>query len=178
MAQPGNVEQEYRAMLDAWSLEQAVYHEARLLDEEKLTEWLALLSEDIVYQAQLTSRKFRKDRSAPMSSGPGYIFNDSRERLALRVKRLQSGYVWAEDPPNHVRRQVSNVEILEGERPHEKIVHSVLSVHRNRIDSQTRTLIAGRRDIWRRVESQWQLARREISLDHSTVPDTNLNVFF
>jgi ethylbenzene dioxygenase subunit beta len=166
------------AILANWKLEQALYREARLLDEEMLTEWLEMTTEDVVYQMPLTSRRFRKDRAAPLAVGAGYVFNESRERLALRIKRLQSGYVWAEDPRNHVRRQVSNVEILAGDKDDERIVHSVISIHRCRIDSQTRLLIGGRRDVWRHVTDQWRLARREISLDHSTVPDTNLNVFF
>lgn len=165
-------------MFAAWELEQTLYREARLLDEERLSEWLDMTSADVVYQMRLTSRRFRKDRAAPLAVGAGYIFNDSRERLALRIKRLQSGYVWAEDPPNHVRRQVTNVEVLAAEKADERIVHSVISIHRSRIDSQTRSLVAGRRDVWRKVGDHWVLASRDIGLDHSTVPDTNLNIFF
>lgn len=165
-------------LLGAWSLQQAVFREARLLDEERLSEWLEMLTDDVLYRMGLTSRRFRKDRAAPLAVGSGYIFNDNRERLALRIKRLQSGYVWAEDPPNHVRRLLSNVEIEAAESPEERHVHSVVLIHRSRIDNQARTLIAGRTDRWRNVEGRWLLARRDISLDHSTVPDTNLNVFF
>ena len=165
-------------MIEGWDIQQALHHEARILDEERLTDWLDLLTDDITYRMRLTSRRFRKDRSAPLKVGHGYIFDDNRDRLALRIKRLQSGYVWAEDPPNMVRRQVSTVEILPGEREDERQVHSVLALHRSRIDSQTRYLIAGRADCWRNVDGRWLLSRREISLDHSTVPDTNLNVFF
>lgn len=165
-------------LLSAWRLQQAVFHEARLLDEERLSEWMEMLTDDVVYRMRLTSRRFRKDRAAPLAVGHGYIFDDNRERLALRIKRLQSGYVWAEDPPNHARRLLSNVEIEAGESSHERHVHSVLMIHRSRIDNQARMLIAGRTDRWRNVEGRWLLARRDISLDHSTVPDTNLNVFF
>lgn len=165
-------------LLAAWRLQQTIYREARLLDEERLSDWLEILTEDVVYRMRLTSRRFRKDRAAPLAVGHGYIFNDNRDRLGLRIKRLQSGYVWAEDPPNHVRRLISNVEIEPGERPDERLVHSVVSIHRSRIDSQTRSLIAARKDCWRNVDGQWLLARRDINLDHSTVPDTNLNVFF
>ena len=76
----------------------------------------------------------------------------------------------------HTRTHV--VEVEEGERPDECRVHSVIRLHRSRIDNQARDLVAGRTDCWRCVEGQWLLARRDIELDHSTVPDTNLNVFF
>lgn len=169
---------ELQRLLDLRALEDALYREARLLDEERFTDWLDQTAEDIIYRMALTSRRFRKDRAPPLVLGSGYIFNDTRDRLALRIKRLQSGYVWAEDPPNFVRRVVSNVEIVPTSVAAEMQVYSVISIHRSRIDSQARSLIAGREDCWRKVEHRWLLARREIRLDHSTVPDTNLNVFF
>lgn len=169
---------ELQRLLDLRALEDALYREARLLDEERFNDWLEQTTEDIVYRMALTSRRFRKDRAAPLALGSGYTFNDSRDRLALRIKRLQSGYVWAEDPPNFVRRIVSNVEMVPTTVPAEMTVHSVITVHRSRIDSQTRFLVAGREDCWRKVENRWLLAKRDIRLDHSTIPDTNLNVFF
>jgi ethylbenzene dioxygenase beta subunit len=169
---------ELRRLLDLRALEDSLYREARLLDEERFNDWLDQTTEDIVYRMALTSRRFRKDRAPPLSLGSGFTFNDSRDRLALRVKRLQSGYVWAEDPPNFVRRVVSNVEIVPTPVDAEMKVYSVITVHRSRIDSQSRFLVAGREDCWRKVENRWLLAMREIKLDHSTVPDTNLNVFF
>lgn len=171
-------DRELQRLLDLRALEDTLYREARLLDEERLADWLELATADIVYRMALTSRRFRKDRAAPLALGPGYTFNDSRERLALRIKRLQSGYVWAEDPPNFVRRVVSNVEIVPTPVAAEMTVHSVITIHRSRIDSQTRFMVAGREDCWRKIEGRWRLARRDIQLDHSTVPDTNLNIFF
>ena len=170
-------ELDVQGLLENRALEDTLYREARLL-EQHFSDWLELTTEDVLYRMALTSRRFRKDRAAPLEVGSGYIFNDTRERLALRIKRLQSGYVWAEDPPNFVRRVVSNMEIVSTDMQAEKTVHSVIIIHRSRIDSQTRFLVAGREDRWRKIEGQWRLARREISLEHSTVPDTNLNLFF
>lgn len=171
-------ELDVQGLLENRALEDTLYREARLLDQQHFSDWLELTTEDVLYRMALTSRRFRKDRAAPLEVGSGYIFNDTRERLALRIKRLQSGYVWAEDPPNFVRRVVSNMEIVSTDMQAEKTVHSVIIIHRSRIDSQTRFLVAGREDRWRKIEGQWRLARREISLEHSTVPDTNLNLFF
>lgn len=161
---------------DHVALEQTLFREARLLDEERFDEWLTMTTEDVVYRMALRGRRFRKDRSGDPPVGTGMIFNEDRARLRLRIDRLVSGYVWAEDPVNFVRRIVSNVEIApadDGAR-----VHSVIAIHRNRIDNLTRTLLAGRKDLWRATEDGWRLARRDLVLDHSTVPDSNLNVFF
>lgn len=160
------------------ALTQRLYHEARLLDEERYEDWLELLCEDVSYHMALKSRRFRADRSAPIAVGPGNVFNDNFARLKLRIDRLRSGFVWAEDPPNFVRRVVSNVEVLPADKPDEALVHSVVVIHRNRIDGQTRLLTAGRTDRWRKGGDSWFLAAREIALDHAVLPDSNMNVFF
>lgn len=162
----------------AMALTQATYREARLLDEEDFDAWLAGLCEDISYRMELKSRRFRADRSPPPAIGPGVVFNEDLGRLRLRVDRLKSGFVWAEDPPNFIRRVVSNVEVVPTRIDNEAKVHSVVVMHRNRIDGITRTLTAGRNDVWRLDDAGWRLAARDITLDHSVLPDSNLNAFF
>jgi ethylbenzene dioxygenase subunit beta len=157
---------------------QALHREARLLDNEDFDGWLAMLGEDIGYRLELKSRRFRADRSKPLPVGPGVIFNENLARLKLRVDRLKSGFVWAEDPPNFIRRAVSNVEVLASQAENDVHVYSVLVMHRNRIDGTTRLLTAGRTDRWRSEGSCWLLASRDIVLDHSVMPDSNLNAFF
>ncbi|MGE0809873.1 MAG: 3-phenylpropionate/cinnamic acid dioxygenase subunit beta [Immundisolibacter sp.] len=160
------------------ALTQALYREARLLDAERYADWLALLADDVRYRLPLTSRRFRADRSAALAVGPGYVFDDDKARLGLRVQRLESGLVWAEDPRNAVRRIVSNVEIYVADTQGEARVHSVVEIHRSRIDAQQRRLTAGRTDRWRLDQGQWLLVQRDIAFDHPIVIDSNLNVFF
>lgn len=177
-SEPGHTVPQLLDLADHRGLEQALFREARLLDGEDFDGWLAMLADDVIYRMPLRSRRFRKDRSAPHEVGGGFVFNDTKPRLALRIGRLKSGFVWAEDPQNYVRRIVSNLEISALTTASEARVRSVVTIHRNRMDSLTRTLMAGRDDIWREVGGAWLLARREATLDHSTVPDSNLNVFF
>lgn len=162
------------------ALTQTLYREARLLDQERYADWLALLADDVRYRLPLTARRFRADRSAALAEGPGYVFDDDKARLALRVQRLESGLVWAEDPRNAVRRMVSNVEIYraDGDGDGEAVVHSVLEIHRSRIDAQQRRLTAARADRWRGAQGRWRLVARDIRFDHPVVIDSNLNVFF
>lgn len=157
---------------------QALHREARLLDAEDFEGWLTTVADDVRYRLELKSRRFRADRSKPLPLGPGVIFNEDLSRLKLRIDRLKSGYVWAEDPPNFIRRAVSNVEVLASPADNEVRVHSVLVMHRNRIDGTTRLLTAGRTDLWRSQSGNWLLAARDIVLDHSVLPDSNLNAFF
>ncbi len=160
------------------ALTQTLYREARLLDEERFADWLELLADDVHYRMPLTARRFRADRSAALAEGPGYVFDDDKDRLGLRVRRLESGLVWAEDPRNRVRRIVSNVEIYRAETDGEAAVHSVIEVHRSRMDAQQRRLTAARTDLWRLEGGGWRLVQRLIQFDHPVVIDSNLNVFF
>lgn len=172
---------ETRAMLavqDHLALGQTLSYEARLLDEERYADWLELLADDVHYRMPLTARRFRADRSAALAEGPGYVFDDDKGRLGLRVQRLESGLVWAEDPRNRVRRIVSNIEIYRAQTDGEAHVHSVIEVHRSRIDAQQRRLTAARADRWRREGGGWRLVQRLIQFDHPVVIDSNLNVFF
>ncbi|ANX04583.1 aromatic-ring-hydroxylating dioxygenase subunit beta [Immundisolibacter cernigliae] len=160
------------------ALTQTLYREARLLDEERFADWLDLLADDVHYRMPLTARRFRADRSAALAGGAGYVFDDDKGRLGLRVQRLESGLVWAEDPRNRVRRIVSNVEIYRAQTDGEATVHSVIEVHRSRMDAQQRRLTAARTDLWRLEGGGWRLVRRLIGFDHPVVIDSNLNVFF
>jgi ethylbenzene dioxygenase subunit beta len=160
------------------ALQQQLFVEARLLDEERFEEWLELLTDDIRYRMPLVERRFRKDRSTPPAHGGGFIFDDTKQRLALRINRLQSSYVWAEDPRNCVRRVISNVEIWQGAEPEQADVHSVVTIHRSRLDGMEKRLVAGRHDLWQSSTEGWRLLSRDIQLDNAVVMDSNLNVFF
>ncbi|NCA13270.1 MAG: 3-phenylpropionate/cinnamic acid dioxygenase subunit beta [Proteobacteria bacterium] len=159
------------------ALQQQLIREARLLDEESFDDWLALLNDDVRYRLPLAERRFRKDRSAPSELGSGYIFDDTKQRLRLRINRLQSGYLWAEDPRNCVRRVISNIEIWQAD-DNQAEVFSVVTIHRSRLDGFERQLTAGRRDRWQTTAAGWQLVLRDIQLDNAVVMDSNLNVFF
>ena len=160
------------------ALQQQLFFEARLLDDERYNDWLGLLDEAIRYRMPLTERRFRKDRSAPLAFGGGYIFDENKGRLTMRIGRLQSGLVWAEDPRNRVRRIVSNVEIWQGAEANEAEVYSVVTIHRSRIDGEEKHFVAGRRDIWQETAQGWRLVVRDLLLDASVVLDSNMNTLF
>lgn len=70
------------------------------------------------------------------------IVNEDRDGLEDRIRRLQSGANYAQDPPSRLSRVVSNVKIDSGGAPDELVVHSTfnLTAHRRgRLD-----VVAGR----------------------------------
>lgn len=88
-----------------------------------------------------------KDRSAPLAFGGGYIFDENKGKLTMRVDCLKSGLVCAEDPRNKVRCIISNVEIWQGAEANETEVYSAVTIHRSRIDGEEKRLVASRRDL-------------------------------
>src|SRR5881392_1564061 len=82
-----------------------VYREARFADEARYAEWHALWTDDAVYWVPATT-----DPGADPEKHLSHVY-DNRGRLETRVKMLQSGYRYSQEPPSLMRRLVSNVEV-------------------------------------------------------------------
>jgi benzoate/toluate 1,2-dioxygenase beta subunit len=87
------------------AVEQFVYREARLCDEQRYDEWEALWTDDGVYWVPANGDD--PDPTTQMS-----ILFDNRARIATRIKQLQTGKRHAQSPPSRLCRVVSNVELL------------------------------------------------------------------
>jgi 3-phenylpropionate/cinnamic acid dioxygenase small subunit len=95
------------SQLNFRSVENFLFHEARLMDENAYEEWLSLwASNDICYWVPGNAEE--ADPAEHIS-----IIYDNRKRLEARIKRLASGYAFAQDPKSRMRRVVSNIEINE-----------------------------------------------------------------
>jgi 3-phenylpropionate/cinnamic acid dioxygenase small subunit len=86
---------------------QFLYHEARLMDENRYREWLALWEKEAVYWVPCNDDDIDPTRQVS-------IIYDDWGRIEQRVERLVSGSVLAQDPKPRMRRTVSNIEIEEG----------------------------------------------------------------
>jgi ethylbenzene dioxygenase beta subunit len=110
-------------------LEAFVLREARLLDERRFSDWLALFAEDGVYWVP----------AAPGQASPQdalSLFHEPKPLLAMRVARLERPDMHAQAPVTRTIHHVSAVEVADLE------VRSAL-------------LIAE----WRAGESRWFAAR-------------------
>ena len=81
-----------------------VYREARLADEARYTEWLALWTDDAIYWVPATT-----DPGADPDKHISHIY-DNRGRLETRIKLLQTGHRYSQEPASLMRRLVSNIE--------------------------------------------------------------------
>jgi benzoate/toluate 1,2-dioxygenase subunit beta len=84
-----------------------VYREARLADEARYAEWLALWTDDGVYWVPATT-----DPAARPDTHLSHIY-DNRARLDTRITLLQTGQRYSQEPASLMRRVVSNVEVAE-----------------------------------------------------------------
>jgi benzoate/toluate 1,2-dioxygenase beta subunit len=87
-------------------IEEFLFHEAKLIDDHRYDEWLALWTEDGLYWVPCNSDDADPARQA-------MIIYDNRARLDERVYRLTSGAAWAQQPRSRTRRLISNVEVRE-----------------------------------------------------------------
>ncbi len=108
LARPARLPQQQR--LDLRRCEQFLLHEARLLDEGKFDEWLALFAAEAWYW--VPSEPDQADPAETVS-----LIYDDRRLLETRVRRLSSPRMYSQEPRSRTSRIVTNVTI-EDASPH------------------------------------------------------------
>jgi len=155
---------------------ETLYDEAAALDERRFDDWIAMLTEDLVYQApiRLTRTGPNRDRDVMRTM---FHFDEDYNSILMRTGRLQKS-AWAEDPPSRCRRFVTNVRVGECEAAGEYEVVSYLFLERSRGDNpENEHATAERRDVWRDVDGAYKLVSREIIADQSVLGMSNFAVF-
>jgi len=134
--------------------EQFLYHEARLLDEQRYEEWLALFTEDATYWVPLEPAQ--KDPHETSS-----LIYDDRTLLELRVRQFRHPRAHARAPLPRTVHQVSNVVVRD------LVVSSNLTVveFRNEVQRLWAGLVEHRLV---RNGDGFRIARKRIDLVNST----------
>lgn len=83
-----------------------LFHEAALLDEWRLNEWEALLTDDATYYVPPNDQPDGDHRNTL------FTIADDRERIRQRVIRILDPNCHAESPPSRTRRLITNVRII------------------------------------------------------------------
>jgi len=139
------------------SVEAFLYREARLMDEHRYKEWLALWCDDGVYWVPCNADDIDPARHVS-------IIYDDRERLQQRVERLASGGVLAQEPPPRLRRVIGNIEIADGGSDLTVASNFILALARG----ETQQLWAGRSvHVLRRAEASLAIRRKTVLLINS-----------
>jgi 3-phenylpropionate/cinnamic acid dioxygenase small subunit len=172
-------------------VEKFLYREARLLDERCFHEWLELLTDDIHYWMGARSNRYPKTSKAIAIFDPDRyvesdltgedelaILDEDKGSLGARVRRLDTGMAWAEDPPSRTRHLITNIEVEPGEVVQEVRAYSNFLVYRSRAETEQDFYVGARRDILRRAAGRWRLANRKIILDQNVLLAKNVSIFF
>jgi 3-phenylpropionate/cinnamic acid dioxygenase small subunit len=172
-------------------VEQFLYREARLLDARRFHEWLDLFTDDVRYwMAGRTNRYPKSSKAIAILDPDRYVEDDrlmedelaildeTKETLAARVARLDTGMAWAEDPPSRTRHLIVNIEVEPGDTAAEITVYSNFLVYRSRAESEEDFYVGAREDRLRRVDGAWKIARRHLTLDQNVLSAKNVSVFF
>src|ERR1700693_397299 len=97
-----------RQSLDLQHCEQFLLHEARLLDDGKFDDWLALFTPEAWYW--VPSEPGQADPLETVS-----LIYDDRRLLETRVRRLASPRMYSQEPRSRTSRIVGNVTIEDAE---------------------------------------------------------------
>ena len=183
MTKPG-LTQERLSYLDLMrEIEDFFFNEADLLDEREYDRWLDLLTEDIVYWMPMRKNVSYRDRDKDITAEDDLAwFHDDKETLRKRVKQIQTGVHWADEPISRVSHLITNIRLVdrisslgEGEKTTTKCR---FVVYRNRLEDETDFFVGRREDTLIRVGEELKISRRRIILDQSVLLAKNLTMFF
>ena len=147
-------------------IEAFLYLEARLADESRYDEWLALFDDEVHYWVP------RGPASYDPATRVSYI-NDNRNRLETRVRQLNTGVRYAQTPASPMRRVVANVEILDVvEQIGSTIVRCgsnfVLREHSTQANNELRTWAGRATHRLRRTDHGWRISAKTVELVNSS----------
>lgn len=158
---------------DFIAVQRFLHHEAALLDRRAYHDWLALLTDDVVYRvtAQVA-------RDAGAGALDYTIVDEARDSLKMRIDQIADPKLTqAENPPSITRRFVSNFQVEAAAPPDTFVVDTNLLVYRFRDTAPDGGFYVGeRRDILRRVDGDLRLARRTVRLDQTALLDGSLSI--
>jgi len=161
-----------------YEVEQFLYHEAALLDERRFVEWLDLLDPELEYWMPVRSTRAMGDEAHEFAKlGEGAFYDDDKTSMEQRVRKLHTGFAWAEDPPSRTRHNVNNIRIRE--RSNDRLaVECNFFIVRTRLANDNDFWSGFRRDVLRERERGFTLVKRHLFLDHVSLDSKNLSSFF
>ena len=86
------------------AFEEFIIHEARLLDERRFRDWMALFADDATYWVPAVP-----DQKSPFDQAS--LFYDDRDLMKTRVDRLEHPRIHVQTPPSRTAHLVGNVVV-------------------------------------------------------------------
>jgi 3-phenylpropionate/cinnamic acid dioxygenase small subunit len=161
-----------------FEVEQLYYREAELLDDGRFADWLDLFTDDLVYWMPTRTNRLRRQQALAVAQrGEAAFYDETKDSLAWRIRRFDSGMAWAEDPPSRTRHLITNVRVVVTDRD-EYAVRSNFLVYRNRLEREQNVFAGERQDALRRAGAGLLIRERTILLDQNVLLSKNISTFF
>jgi 3-phenylpropionate/cinnamic acid dioxygenase small subunit len=139
------------------TFEDFLFAEARLLDERRFRDWMALFTDDGTYWVPATA-----GQQSPYDQVS--LFYDDRELMKTRVERLEHPRIHIQTPPSRTAHVVGNVTIAEADDDAgEYVVSSTVIMVEFRDDRQR--IFAGRQTHrLRRAAENFRIVQKRVDL--------------
>ncbi|MFL6353903.1 MAG: aromatic-ring-hydroxylating dioxygenase subunit beta [Xanthobacteraceae bacterium] len=147
-----------RTVVTRAEVEDFLYLEAGLLDDWKLKEWEALLTEDAAYYVPPNDQPESDHRSTL------FLVADDRERIRQRIIRINDPNCHAEYPRSRTRRMISNVRIVGVEGDLVSVVANFVC-YRYRRYERIREYVGAYRYVLRRTGESFRIKERRVLID-------------
>jgi 3-phenylpropionate/cinnamic acid dioxygenase small subunit len=130
--------------------------EARLLDQLRYADWLAMYASECIYWVPSTPNAGDPRREIA-------IMFDDRRRLEDRIYRMCTGFAWSQAPASRTVRLITNVEVFATTRDDARMLRSNFLISEFWGD-ETRQLSgwAGHRLV--RDDSGWKIQAKQVNL--------------
>ena len=133
-----------------------IEREARLLDQLRYEDWLALFAAECIYWVPATPHAGDPRREVA-------VMFDDRRRLEDRVFRLRTGFAWSQAPASRTVRLISNVEVFATARDDVRMVRSNFLIHEFWGD-ETRFLSGWSGHRFAQSQGGWQILAKQVNL--------------
>ena len=130
--------------------------EARLLDQLRYEEWLALFAPECIYWVPATPNAGDPRREVA-------VMFDDRRRLEDRVYRLRTGFAWSQAPASRTVRLITNVEVFAAAGDDVRMVRCNFLIHEFWGD-ETRFLSGWSAYRFVEAEGGWRIVAKQVNL--------------
>ena len=147
-----------------------LHKEARLADEARYAEWLALWTDDGVYWVPATT-----DPDADPDKHLSHVY-DNRGRLDTRIKLLLTGHRYSQEPASLMRRLISNIEVATADNG-ELVAESNFALAELAIQAKREMhwWVGRTTHRLRRVDGELKMCRKKVVLVNAAEPLPNLS---
>ncbi len=138
------------------SCRRVVEREARVLDQGRLEDWLALYAPECLYWVPATPDGGDPRREVAVSF-------DDRRRMEDRIYRLRNAYAWSQQPASRTARLISNITVFSTDND------DILMVYSNFLTTEFQAGDIRRYTGWyghrlRRAGDGWEILVKQVNL--------------